>query len=94
MTVGELRAAAVQKELDLHPCEQKKDESTQHKRRQSGRSAPAAAHFLEQRQPKRARLESTEESSQDGRKRLSLKRASEAGAEGLEPENSERDRAV
>ena len=74
------------------PMEAEHEESKQHKRRQSSSSAPAAAHVLEQRQAKRVRFESRGEPSQDGRMRISTKRASETDAEELEPEISERPR--
>ena len=45
---------------------------------------------LEQRPAKRVRFESLEPTSEVGRERLSVERASETDAEVLEPENSER----
>ena len=67
------------------PMEAGSEERAQHKREQSGSSAPSAAGKLEQRQAKRVRFESSEEPSQDGRKRLCVQRASETDAEELEP---------
>ena len=64
--------------------------SEQQLRRGSERSVPASAGTPEQRQATRVRFESPAEHSQDGRTRLSAKRASEKDAEGLEPENLER----
>ena len=63
---------------------------TEHERGQSNSYAPPVTGVLEQRPAKRVRFESLEPTSEVGRERLSVERASETDAEVLEPENSER----